>query len=92
MAKFTESMYQELAGYGILAVENFRKQAADTFNANRDLVVGQMGSLQSKLEETKKLIIKAAEDETQCRKDCEKLESDLAWYESFQQELDGILK
>lgn len=92
MAKFTESMYQELAGYGILAVENFRKQAADTFNANRDLVVGQMGSLQSKLEETKKLIIKAAEDETQCRKDCEKLESDLVWYESFQQELDGILK
>ena len=75
-----------------IAFENFKKQAADTFNANRDLVVGQMGSLQSELEKTKKLIIEAAKDETQCRKDCEKLESDLAWYESFQQELDGILK
>ena len=92
MQKLSADVQKELAEFCRSAVASFRKQAEESFKKNQKLVIGRMGELQTKLSEISNMIQRAADDRDKCREECDRLQDNINWCETFQQELAGILK
>lgn len=92
MGKVAAEVRAELAGFCRSAIASFKKQAEESFKKNQEFVIARMGELQEKLTDTTVMIQKAANDRDSCREECDRLQEQINWCASFQQELAGILK
>jgi len=92
MGRVAEDVRAELADFCRSAITAFKRQAETAFKSNQRLVLDRMGELQDRLTQTAKIIDQAARSKDRCKQECDRLQRQIDWCESFQQQLSGILK